>query len=128
MPATIELIEDNRVVYMVYTAPLTLQEIRDLYPLDQEYRDNAQHKVHTLIDIRNMGDIPPGILSTRYAPSHVHPNSGFVVVLGADARARILGDMMAIMQGENHFRFFDTEDEAWGFLRKAIAEDKATEV
>ncbi len=128
MPVTIELREENRVIFMVFEAPLRLQEIFDIYPLDKSYRDHFSHKIHALVDIRKMGKIPAGVLSARHAPDFTHPNSGYVVVIGADRLARVMGSMMAQIQGKNFFKFFDTHEEAWTFLRKIIAEDKQAEV
>jgi hypothetical protein len=127
MPLTIEMHESNRILCLKYLAPLLLQEIFDIYPKDKAYRDAVNHKVHTYIDVRQMGEIPSGILSTRFAPGHLHPNSGYIVVVGASNHAQVLGAMMAQLQGENYFRFFDSEVEAWDFLNETIAKDKLEE-
>lgn len=128
MPVTVEVCEEGYVLLQTYLAPLTLEEIQNSFSATLPHRNSVQHSVHALIDMRNMGQFPFGILRLRISPSLTHPRSGLLVFVGASYLTRKLIILTAQFAGSvNKLQFFDNLDTAWIFLRKRIREEKEAE-
>jgi hypothetical protein len=128
MPVTVEVCEDGYVLLQTYLTPLTLEEIQNSFSATLPHRNSVQHSVHALIDMRNMGQFPFGILRLRISPSLTHPRSGRLVVVGANYLTRKLIVLTAQFAGSgDKLQFFETLDSAWVFLSKRIQEEKQSE-
>jgi hypothetical protein len=128
MPVTVEVCEDGYVLLQTYLAPLTLNEINDSFTMTLPHRNTVKHRVHALIDMRKMGQFPLGMLRLRVSPSLTHRRSGLVVFVGASYITRNLIILTAqFTRNVDKLRFFDTIDEAWLLLRKAIQEENQGE-
>src|SRR5258708_35574548 len=90
MPVRLEVTHNGFIVVLVVEDPWTLNELACLYPVEQALFSKAEHKIHTLVDIRAMRTIPPGALSKRNSPNLVHPNSGRLAIVGTTPVARML--------------------------------------
>jgi hypothetical protein len=126
MPVTLELVENSHVMLFTFTDPWDVKELIAIYPTSQAYLDNATHKVHTLTDVRNARHVPSGILTARRGPDWSHPSSGHVVIVGAVLLISTFARTVLRLVHFERVHFFETMDEAWIFLRKAIAEEQAT--
>ncbi|HLY28154.1 MAG TPA: hypothetical protein VKQ72_17545 [Aggregatilineales bacterium] len=127
MPITVELRENGRVIYAVFTYPYTLAEAVTGRDEEQRLRDHATGSgvIHSLINLSGSIKAPSGVLRVaRYGPSFTHPTRGKVTIVGASLFGQTISKMAAkLAQRPMEIYFFRTEDEAWAFLRKTIAQE-----
>ncbi len=123
MPVTQELIENGRILQVVFTDPWTERDMTGLFPQAQQYYDNARQKIHMLIEMRSR-HATQGALRARYAPGLSHPNSGSIAVVGANSIARTLGEAVFRLAHFGRAKFFDTREEALSYLRQLLAEEE----
>jgi len=125
MPITIELRENGYVLYSRLTDPVPVNEFKAAFIPQQEYLDQAGHKLHILVDISQHKSPPPGALaSARQTPVLRHPNSGEVVFVGASIFMQALSSAVSRLTRFDRLTFFDTEAEAWDYLRRVIKESQ----
>jgi hypothetical protein len=128
MPITVELRENGHIIYAVFSHPYTLQEAVDNREKEKRLRDQGSGVIHLLLNLSKSGRPPNGVLKVaRDGPSFVHPTRGKIAIVGASFFSRMIVEMaskLARRRFEN-IQFFDTEDQAWAFLRKLIAEEPA---
>jgi hypothetical protein len=122
MPATMEIRENGRVVYFVFSSPFTTQEMIDTMQKDGEYRNSVPFKVHALLRVE-LTQMPPMALRGRESPSITHPNSGLFAIVGANSIVRTFAETVIRMTRNKQMRFFDTEEEAWAVVREMIAQE-----
>ncbi|HRE49397.1 MAG TPA: hypothetical protein PLD47_16855 [Aggregatilineales bacterium] len=127
MPANLELIEDGRVAYIVFTDPWHMDNLytnaemvfKHLNTLSQ-----TSKKCHSLIDMSKMRHIPQGILRMRALPGWKHPNNGIAIVFGASIIVDILLQAMARLL-PNQLIITKTEAEARAKLSALLAAEDA---
>ena len=125
MPITAETRENGRVRYYVITDPWKTNDLIAEYPGDQAYRDSVDFTVHMLMNISQMKHIPPGLLAARKdAPALKHRRSGYLVMIGAGTFPRVMAETIFKLAHYERAVFVDTEEEAWAFIRKVIAEER----
>ena len=125
MPVTVEIIENGHIMSYAITNPWTMSEFTVTYPDAKAYFDRAPFRVHSLVRLEFVGARPPpNVLRIREHPSFSHPNAGYVVFCGAPALAKVLtGAALQIVQF-NRFRFVDSPDAGFQFLREIMAQEK----
>jgi hypothetical protein len=123
MPVTLELVENGRVMFFTFTDPWDTQELMALYPRSAAYLDQAKHKLHTLTDVRNARRLPSRVLDLRRGPDWAHPNSGHVAIVGAITLVTVFAQTIFKLTRFERVQFFNTMDDAWAFLRKAMADE-----
>ena len=124
MPVTLELRENDRVLYYTFIDTWEVSELTALYPQSMAYLHNASRKLYTLAVFPcRARPIPSGLLTLRYGPDWSHPNGGQIAVVGASALLRTFANFTFRLRGFEKTRFFDTEEEAWNHLRKLIADE-----
>jgi len=126
MPATVELLENNRVIYFNYTEPWTIDELNGVIEGAHTYMKNATQKLHMIANVRNIHSVPPQIFRTRNAPILSHVNSGNMAVVGAPSLVKTLSEALFRIASYKKSVFFNTEDEAWNYIRKLITSEVAT--
>jgi len=128
MPVTMEIREDGRVLLLIYTDPVTMQEIGDGFPANLAHRNRTPHTVHTLFDFSHFQHPPAELMRARYSPVFTHPRSGQMVVFGANLAVQgIVLRAAEFTRNANKVHFFDTETEAWQYIRTAITQDHQAE-
>ena len=121
MPVTSELREEGQVIYFKITEPWTMEEVFAGFAETQSmrntiYAQDPQRRVHTLVDLVEVKDAPPGVLRTRQAPGITHPNRGEYAVAAKYLFARdIMATVFKVMRVDG--KIFYTLDEAWAYLR-----------
>ncbi len=124
MPITLELRENNLVFYWVFSDPWS---VADLLPLSKQVRahfDSTSHRTHTLANLRQTRHLPSNLLRIREIGTWDHPNSGQLVVVGAPAFAKTMLELIGRLVRFDRTHFYESEEAAWAFLRRAIAQDK----
>jgi len=121
MPVMSELREERQVIYFKITEPWTMEEVFAGFAQTQSMRDSIyaqdpQRRVHTLVDLSEITNAPPGVLRSRRAPGITHPNRGEYVVAATYPFAReIMATVFKVMRVDG--KLFNTLDEAWAYLR-----------
>lgn len=121
MPVKAELREEGQVIYFKITDPWTPEEVfagfgQTQAMRDTIYKEDPQRRVHTLVDLTEIREAPPGALRTRRAPGITHPNRGEYVVAASYPFAReIMITVFKVMRIDG--KLFNTLDEAWAYLR-----------
>lgn len=120
MPITFQFSSEKSLITLTITDPWTVGELDQVYESEKPIFDAAGDvKVNTLVDIRNMHSIPPRALTRRNSPNITHPNSGRVVVVGANAFARNLASAAFNLAGFDKAQFVATLEEARAYLESA---------
>jgi len=125
MPVTTDLLENGRIIYLRTASPWSIEETFEAYKVAETYFDTALHKLHSLIDVRDLVSIPPGVLKVRNTPFISHKNSGNMAVVGAQKLARTLAETMLKLTSFKRAKFFETYEDAIDYLKQLIA-DEAT--
>src|SRR5258708_30755278 len=85
MPITVELQENGRVIYAVFSHPYTLAEAVAGAEQEKRLRDQGSGVIHALINLSKSGKPPNGVLRVaRYGPSFTHRSKGKIAVVGAN--------------------------------------------
>jgi hypothetical protein len=94
------------------------------YKEELPFFDNANHKVHSLLDLTQAHETPPGLLTGRQgSPALFHKNRGVIVVVGVNRFLQAIANTSARIVHYDGYRFFDNLDEGWNFLRGVIASE-----
>jgi hypothetical protein len=121
MPITMDLQEEGHVLYIKFADPWTLNDLEHAYKTELGLRDSAGFKLHTLLDVTQLRQIPPGFLAVaKRTPSFSHPRRGDLVVIGATAFARVLGETLMRITRASQIKFFNTPDEGRIYLQKIL--------
>jgi hypothetical protein len=123
MPVKMELCENDRVMYWVFTDPWEVADLTAHYDQAKINLDSALHKLHSLANVERSRRMPTGILQARKGPDWNHPNSGQVVLVGASPIIKGLFETIMILVHFKRVRMFDHEEEGWQYLRQLIAEE-----
>ena len=124
MPIKNELIENGHVLLSVYETPWGLEDLVGFNALAAKHYAQATHKIHLLIDARQMGTIPYGVLRSRAYSHFTHPRSGAIAVVGASTIARALAETVLRLAHFDRAKFFMTQEEALEYLRTVIAREQ----
>jgi hypothetical protein len=128
VPISIEVYEDGRVLRLGFVDNVSIQDIDDVMLSEYKYRQSVKYTTHTLYDFCQFHHPPMGAMRARHASAFTHPRSGKIAVLGASPLPRAGITVVAQLTGSiTKTKFFETETEAWIFLREAIAKDKHIE-
>lgn len=124
MPVETELRENGQVIYFKISDPWTLDDLFKGFAQSTAQRDSVRaqdptRRVHSLVDLTLTKQAPPNVLKGRKLPGLTHPTRGEIVFAVKDAFPRSIGEtMLKLMHADGHF--FDTLDEAWGYLRTIL--------
>ena len=126
MPITLRLCEDSRILVYTIVGRWEIPDIVGKFEEERTIRDRVQHRIHMFVDLRAMQNVPAKLIAIRGAPGMTHPTSGHVAIVGASAIARTLGQSLFRVLGFDRAHFFDSEDDAWIFLRSVLAAEAHT--
>ena len=111
MPATLDTREEGRVLVFTLTDPWELSDLISLGMHSRMHMDRASDKIYRVFDVRGTKKIPAGMSQATSLISFRHNRSAELVTVGSSAIA-------SHFAGDRHF---DSEDEAWAYLRALIA-------
>jgi hypothetical protein len=120
MPVTLDIRENGRVSYYVISDPWTTSELMALYPQDSDHRNSVSYVVHSIMNVSGIKRLPTDVIRARQNAPGLKPNSGQLVMVGANAFARRTAETIFRLAHYNRARFFDTEEQAWSYLRRMI--------
>src|SRR5882757_6085409 len=99
MPVTFEIRENDYVAYYVLSDPWEAHDLSALYPQDILFRNSVDHVVHTFMNV----------IAVRIgAPAFIHPNSGQLVMVGAQSFPKMMAETIFRLAHYQRARFFDT--------------------
>ena len=129
MPITSKLREHSRVLYSVATDPLNALILNQFIPEQSSFYDRSPGKLHLIVNVSRVSDVPSGIIRTRRdGPIFQHPKRGLLIIVGANIQVRSAAEVFARLAHLDTIRFFDSEPEAWAYVREAIAEETRVQV
>ena len=124
MPVIDKLCDNGQILYRIVYDPW---EIEDLLSADEAVRrhyDQTTCKVHLLTNISGVHRIPPAVYRLGRGMMLTHANSGLIVVVGATTLGRRLSETVFRIARVDRAAFFDSEEDAWAYLRKIIASER----
>ena len=122
MPLNLQMLDDGHIISIVITDPFVMTHLFDQYGTIKAHLDKMPFKVHTIVDLSNLRNVPSGALGGRNSPPISHPNSGFVAIIGGSNFARSIIEVAFKITGYNRVRFFTSDETALAFLRDAAAQ------
>ncbi len=115
-----------RVLVMRLYGAVTLKEALDATEEEGEYIEQADTKIHTIIDLRDVTGVPNDFLSAvpriGIMPAASHPNAGQKVVVGAHGLTRLFLDIFSNVV--RRLIMVDTMEEAEAYLREHLASEE----
>jgi hypothetical protein len=121
MPASVDWYPElENTLLMTVEGNISMDEVFDITHQESEFIENADHVVHTIIDLRGALSAPSGFLASlprlRTLPAVSHPNSGSKVVVGARG---FIQSMLNIFSRSYHLiHMVDTMDDAHKKIRE----------
>ncbi|HEY57145.1 MAG TPA: hypothetical protein G4O04_01135 [Anaerolineae bacterium] len=113
-----------QVLVMKFSGAVSLDEALDRTVEEGEFIKQADTKVHTIIDLREVTGVPNDFLSVvpriGTMPAASHPNAGYKVVVGARGLAKVFLDIFSNVV--RRLIMVDTMEEAEAFLREKLEE------
>ncbi len=126
MPITMELRDNDRVIYYQITDPWQFDEALTAYKLNNDLRNQHKHKIHTIANISGTRHIPNDVLRLRlFSPDIMHPRAGIAFLVGPSPFARSIIDLIVRLLKTQKIRVVATEEEAWVAVRKIIKSETA---
>ena len=126
MPVKFEILEDGWVARYTFEKPWTTAECTAHYPEDNAHRSRVNHTVYLLLDLHLSAQLPPPDIfrAQTNAPVLLYPDSSEMIVSAASPlESRIAETIFKIVRLKN-IKFFDTNEAAWEYIRRQIAEEK----
>jgi hypothetical protein len=127
MPIETRLDEDGRLVTLTVRDPLTLDELRQNREEGAAYFASAPFMVHTLVDVRGLRTLTPGLLRLETFRNVTQPTHGLMAVVGANPTLRGVANNLMKLLNYIDVRFFASEAEARTWLGARIAADRASD-
>lgn len=126
MAVEVQFLEDGHIIYQKLVSPWSLTEMNDLHAEEKPHFDKFPYKVHTLVNALESKVLPSGALGARLnSPSIFHPNRGKLVIVGASQFVRSMCQAVFRITNFRDVDFFEREEDAFVYLRRLIAEEKA---
>lgn len=120
---SIKVVWDNpeqTIIRFIYDGPWTIDELHMAMEQAWSLQDKVQHTVNTIVDVRQSGLVPQGILSQgRPLLGHHHPNQEKTVIVGANTLIRALFHtcQKIYTPAIRNYTLVETLDEAYELLR-----------
>ena len=129
MPISCTLREHGHIEHIIASEPWTLQDLITVHQHLMAAFESATHKIHLLVDIRDVTTIPLGVISFLVKNAlERHPGIGYTAIVGGSRLLRGVADTLHQLAHYDRGRYFDTESEAWAFLLGQIPHRVATEL
>ncbi len=128
MPVILSFCEDGYVVYVAVEDPWAVNDILSLYEQEKAHYDKVSHKVHALYNLSKVRQMPTNALAAaRGNPALYHPNRGQMAIVGAKSFTRTIAEIITRVARFDRIVFFDTDEQAWKYLRELIVEEQGEE-
>ena len=127
MPITMDLRENEHVLYYALSDPWSFRDLLALYDRNRAIRDQHPHKIHVVANLTATRHVPKDIMSTRgFSPDAVHPRAGLVLMVGpSEFIARII-ELTSRLLRTNKIQVVSSEEQAWARIREVIAKETNT--
>jgi hypothetical protein len=127
MPVIFQFEEDQHIMFWHFSDPWTVPQLMAHYKESQSILHDANHFVHSLVDMQQARTLPSGVLQARYHADWKHPRSGYVAVIGTSLLPRRMLEMLFRLTQFERVRFFQNETAARAFLAELVAHETALE-
>jgi hypothetical protein len=123
MSVTCESLDNGYIFAYRLTDPLTVDELTPRLLETKAIRDSADHKIHTLVNLKQICKVPSGIIRMRISPDLTHRTSGYMVIVGANPLVESFVMTIAALARFKKISFFGNEADGSAYLRNKINED-----
>jgi hypothetical protein len=124
MPVHHTVYQDKHVFHLKFVDPWSMDELLRLNRIASDYKSTVHYKVHAIIDATGIKRLPNDIFQAHTAPNFRHPNSGALLLIGANTLVRTITVLVhKLASGEGTY-FFETEAEAWVQLEAILAAEE----
>ena|SRR5260221_6966006 len=124
MPVESYPIDDGRILYVAFIDPFTTEEMEDIWARNHEIRSRATHKLHLLLDLRQLKMPPPrGAIRGWRDSSVTHPNAGNIAIVGGNAITRLIANTVFKLARFDRGQFFESYEDALAHLREVVAQE-----
>src|SRR5258706_10968506 len=125
MPVKMDVRENGHVLYYLFSDPWKTSDLTLLYPRDLAHRNRVDYPVHTLMDLTNAQQVPPGIFTARLgAPAFSHPYGGQILMIGTKPFVRAVAETIFKLAHFEMVKFMNTPDDAWDYIRRVIDQEQ----
>ena len=124
MPVTVNIVEGGHVIEVRISDPWTTEELLAVQSVTRPHRASVDFPVHSLLNVRGTWNVPPGVLRGRHMPAFSSSSRGYIAVVGGGGLVRMMFDVVRRLVNFERVSYFQTDEEAWAFLRQLIAEEQ----
>src|SRR5260221_11513296 len=123
MPFESYLIENDRIVFVKLSDPLTPEEMEQSF-MRKFIDDPRPYHLPALVDVTGLTYAPPaGAIRAWRKSALSHPNLGHTALFGATTLIRLMANTIFWLAHYDRVKFFDTHDHALAYLREVIARE-----
>ena len=128
MPISMNLRENDRVLYYEVTDPWTFSQLKTAFLQNRAIRDEHPHKIHVIANLLGTRQLPKDIISARtFSPDTTHTRAGYVFFVGPSNFVRSIIEMTTRLLRSDKLQIVSTEDEAWSAVRAIIKNEDGNE-
>ncbi|HLY29265.1 MAG TPA: hypothetical protein VKQ72_23160 [Aggregatilineales bacterium] len=125
MPITLDLRENDHVLYYAISDPWTFHDLVVMYERNRAIRDQHMHKIHVIANLTATRQLPKDIISSRHlSPDANHPRAGYVLMVGPSQFIRSVIEVTSRLLHTDKIRVVASEEEAWAMIREIIRAEK----
>src|SRR5262249_32655564 len=124
MPVTVDYASPEHIIHYVISDPWTIDQFVATFHDAKAFLDQANFPVHWVVNLGGTIKDPSGVLRPREHPAFTHPHTGYVVFCMTNALARRIVETMLRLARFKRTGFFQTEEQAYQFVRDQIAKEK----
>jgi hypothetical protein len=129
MPISMEPRENGRVLYIVFTDPWSVGDLKLLLQQIAVYLQEVNPQAHTLVDLTRAHLIPPDAVQQVFNELRpIKPDLGDVILVGATRAMQLLAELVFRLFHFGPIQFYDTQDAAWAYLEKILADEETLSV
>jgi hypothetical protein len=121
VPVDLEICENGHILYCKFYDPWTIDEVIAVFPQARLHRSQMPFKVHMLADLHTTQTSPKSVLRADLASELLYPNTGNLAIWHQSGLLKSLAKIGFQLIRYDKAQFFNTEHEAWSWLRECIA-------
>jgi hypothetical protein len=123
MPISMEPRENGRVLYIVFTDPWSIGDLKMLLQQIAVYLREVNPQAHMLVDLTRTHVIPPDAVQQVFNDLRaIEPEMGEVILVGATRAMQLLGELVFRLFHFGPIQFYDSMEAAWAYVEKTLAE------
>src|SRR4051812_38752303 len=98
-----------QIIHLNVADPVQVQDFTRLFSAHQRYLEKSPFKVHLLLNMQRVKHVPIGLTQLCEAPALLHPNSGYIAIVGATSSLEALAKIIFRISHFTRGMFLPTE-------------------